>query len=177
MARSTFSGPIRSGTARDGAPAAGQPFPFQGANVGTAVLVQSVTLPLSALLLAGQTNTAFNLPAGAKILELNVDVVAALVTATNLGLTVGNGTILKADGTTLLAASPNSLFTTFNTGATVGKVAQATMDSAMQVALANNIGAYDMPVTLTSTAAGANATAGSVVVTLRYIQRNADGFI
>ena len=177
MSRSTFSGPIRSGTQRDGVPQAGQPFPLQNANVGTPILTQFVTLPLSALLLAGQTNVAFNLPAGAKVLGFDAEVVTALVGATNLGLTVGNGAILNAAGGTILAASPNSLVTSFNTGATVGKVAQATIDAALQVALANNIGTYDMPVTITSTAATANATAGSVVVSMQYIQRNADGTI
>lgn len=175
MSQSTFSGPIRSGTQRDGGPQAGQPFPLQGFNVGRPILTQIVTVPLANMLSAGSTFTAFNLPAGAKVLGFDVEETVALVTATNLGLTVGNGAILNAAGGTILAASPNSLVTSFNTGATVGKVAQATIDTALQVLLANNIGTYDMPVTITATAAIANATAGSVTCTLRYVQRNADG--
>jgi hypothetical protein len=164
MSNSTFSGPIRSGTVRDGAPALGAVGALQGYNVGRPVLTQIYTIPFAQMIVTtGSAITAFNLPAGSKILGMDVEVTAALVTATNLALQLGiTGTVAK-------------YYSTFNTGATVGKVAAATIETAMQVSATDNIGTADVPILLTAIAATGTATVGSVVVTLRYVQRNADG--
>jgi hypothetical protein len=94
---------------------------------------------------------------------MQVEVTVAMTGATNCGLVVGT------------SGTSNAYFTTFNTGATVGMVAQATVDTAMQVASTNNIGTSDVGVYGTFTAATADATAGNVVVTIEYVQRAPDG--
>ena len=153
MSFTTFSGPVRSGTVRENA----------GRNCGLPILSQSYTA-LPAVIQASPTARLLcTLPAGSKILRMQVEVTVAMTGATNCGLVVGT------------SATANKYFTTFNTGATVGMVAQATVDSAMQVAETNNIGTSDVGVYGTFTAATADATAGNVVVTLEYIQRAPDG--
>jgi len=156
MGSSTFSGPIRSGTVRDGTATS-------GVNVGRAVLSQSYTIPFAQMLSAGSAFVIGNLPAGSKILEVTTEVTVALTTATNLAIQLGiTGTVAK-------------FFASFNTGATIGKTARATVDAAQVTLATDNVGAADVPLLLTATAATGNAAAGSVVVTVNYVQRNADG--
>lgn len=153
MSFTTFSGPVRSGTVRENV----------GRNCGLPLLTQSYTA-LPAVIKASPTAQLLcTLPAGSKILRMDVEVTVAFTGASNCGLVVGT------------SGTSNAYFTTFNTGATVGKVAQATIDSAMQIASTNNIGTSDIGVYGTFTAATADATAGNVVVTIEYIQRAPDG--
>lgn len=154
MSTSTFSGPIQSGTVREGA----------SANIGRPLLLQTYTIPSSAILTSPAAVTIARLPAGAKIIEFKVEVVTALVTATNCGLTLG-----------VSGGSATQYQTSVNTGATVGRVAQATLDAALQVANCNNVGTADVAITATPTAATGNASAGAIVVTVKYLQRNSDG--
>ena len=164
MSQTTFSGPIRSGTVRDGLPAANNvAVAVGGINVGRPVLTQTYTIPTAGMLSAGSALVVFNLPAGAKILGISTEVTVALATATNLALQFGiTGTVAK-------------YFASFNTGATAGKTAQSVPDAAMVSLQCDNIGTADVPILMTATAATGNASAGSVVVTISYIQRNADG--
>lgn len=163
MSNVTFSGPIRSGTVRDGTPAAANVAVSGGINIGRPILTQTYTIPAAGMLSAGSALVVFNLPAGAKILSFSTEVTVALTTATNLALQFGiTGTVAK------YCAS-------FNTGASVGRTAQATPDAAMVVAQCDNIGTADVPILMTATAATGNAATGTVVVTVQYIQRNADG--
>lgn len=76
MSSSTFSGPIKAGTLRD-AP---------GANVGTAVLVQTGTLARDATLVQSLT---FTLPANAQILDLYADPTVLYDSATSATLSIG----------------------------------------------------------------------------------------
>lgn len=154
MSFSTFSGPVRTGTQRYGA----------ADNTGLLLLSRSATVPSSVMLTAPTAQTLFNLPAGSKILRVNVEKTVTITGATDVGVTIG-----KTGGTA------NFFVTTFNAGLPVGKVAQATIDAAQQVAQTNNVGTTDVAVTGTFTAATANATAGSIVVTVEYIQRADDG--
>ena len=163
MSNTTFSGPVRSGTQRDGTPAAPGTSVVGAFNLGRTVLAQSFTITTAMMLSAGTNRVAFNLPAGSKIVDLEVEILVALTTATNLGVQVG------------IAATPGLFYASFNTGTAIGKVAQATVDAGAQVVACNNIGTADVPVVITTTAATGNAAAGSAVVTIYYIQRNADG--
>jgi hypothetical protein len=155
MGFATFSGPIRVGTVREG--------PITSANLGLLILAQTYTAPFGVILTSPAAQNMFTLPAGSKILRFRVEVVTALATATNCGLVIGK------------SGTANFFVTTFNTGATVGAVAQATVDTATVVNQTNNIGTTDTTVTGTFTAATGNATAGSIVVTVEYIQRLSDG--
>ena len=156
MSFSTFSGPVRSGTVRFGA----------AENTGLMQLARSATIAFSAMTTSPSAQTLFVLPAGSKILRFNVEVTTAISggSVSNVGMTIG-----AAGGTA------NLYLTTFNTGTSAGKVAQATIDAAMQVAQTNNIGAVDVAFTGTFTAAGGNPTAGAIVVTVEYIQRADNG--
>lgn len=153
MAFSSFSGPLRSGTVLIG----------PGRNAGLVELVQTFTIPTAAILTAPAALTAFVLPGGSRIMDFGADVIVALATATNCGITFG-----------ISGGSATQYMTSVNTGATVGRVAKATIDTASQVANFA-LPATDTTITVTPTAATGNASAGSIVVWVRYLQRAADG--
>jgi hypothetical protein len=136
-------------------------------NCGVAELVQTATIPFSAITTTPTAQNLFTLPAGAKIMAFQIEVVAAIT-----GGSVSNvGTVLGKTGTA------NAFLTTLNTGTSVTRVAQATVDAATVASATDNIGAADVTITGTFTAATGNPTAGSIVVSAYYIQRNADGTV
>lgn len=155
MTFSTFSGPLRAGTVKEGA----------GENTGLVQLARSATIGFAAMTTSPTAQALFTLPAGSKILRFNVEVVTAISggSVTNVGLVIGD------------SGTANKYVTTFNTGTSAAKVAQATVDAAMVVAQTNNIGTSDVTVFGTFTAAGGNPTAGSTVITVEYVQRLSDG--
>lgn len=155
MSFSTFSGPLRAGTVKEGS----------GENTGLVQLARSATVGFAAMTTSPTAQALFTLPAGSKILRFNVEVVTAISggSVTNVGLTVGD------------SGTANKYVTTFNTGITSVKVAQATVDAAMVVAQTNNIGTSDGTIYGTFTAAGGNPTAGSIVITVEYVQRLDNG--
>lgn len=151
MTFSTFSGPLRAGTVKEGV----------GENTGLVQLARSATIGFAAMTTSPTAQALFTLPAGSKILRFNVEVVTAISggSVTNVGLVMGD------------SGTANKYVTTFNTGTSAAKVAQATVDAAMVVAQTNNIGTSDVTVFGTFTAAGGNPTAGSTVITVEYVQR------
>lgn len=155
MSFSTFSGPLRAGTVKEGS----------GENTGLVQLARSATVGFAAMTTSPTAQALFTLPAGSKILRVNVEVVTAISggSVTNVGLTIGD------------SGTANKYVTTFNTGTSSAKVAQATIDAAMVVAQTNNLGTSDVTIYGTFTAAGGNPTAGSTVVTVEYLQRSSDG--
>lgn len=155
MSFATFSGPLRAGTVKDGS----------GENTGLVQLARSATVGFAAMTTSPTAQALFTLPAGSKILRVNVEVVTAISggSVTNVGLTIGD------------SGTANKYVTTFNTGTSSAKVAQATIDAAMVVAQTNNLGTSDVTIYGTFTAAGGNPTAGSTVVTVEYLQRSSDG--
>lgn len=159
MSFSTFSGPVRSGTVREGA----------SKNTGVIVLSQSKTVAMSGVALTASpvAQTLFTLPAGSQILNFVTDVTVAIA---GNGVTQVAATIGKSGAAAEYAAS-------FNTGITVGRLSQATIDAATasKVVALNNIGTADVPVTATFTATTGNPTSGTVVVTVVYAQRATDG--
>jgi hypothetical protein len=154
MGFASFSGPLRVGDVKEGATK----------NAGLAVLARSYTVPTANIVTAGSTQTMFYIPAGTKILGVSVEKTVAITTATEVAVVIG-----KVGGTT------NFFVTTFNTGVSVGKVAAATVDGQLQVAATNNVGTTDVGLTVTTTATTGNAAAGSIVITVLYMQRLADG--
>jgi hypothetical protein len=155
MAFSSFSGPLRSGTVRQGS----------ATNMGLVELVQTATVPFSAMTTSPTAQTLFTLPAGSRIMGFQVEVVTAISggSVSNVGMVIGK------------AGSANAYLTTINTGLTSTFLTQATVDAATVVAQTNNIGTADVPVTGTFTAATGNPTAGSTVVSVYYLQRSDDG--
>jgi hypothetical protein len=157
MGFATFSGPMRAGTVRYGA--------VTEENTGLVELIQTATIPFGSITTAPSAVNLFTLPAGAKIMSFMVEVVTALSggSVSNCGVTIGK------------ASTANFFVTTFNTTTSSVRVPQATIDAATVVAQTNNIGTSDVTVTGTFTAATGNPTAGSIVVSVRYVQRAADG--
>jgi len=158
MSFTTFSGPIRSGTVRQGTVASGE-------NTGVVMLAQTATVSYAAMTTSPTAQALFVLPAGAKIVRFDIEVVTAISggSVSNVGVTIGNST------------TANKYVTTINTGTSSAKLAQATIDAAMVVAQTNNIGTSDVTIYGTFTAATGNPTAGSTVVTVEYLQRAQDG--
>jgi hypothetical protein len=156
MSFSSFSGPLRVGTVRQGATE----------NTGLVTLVQTATVPFGAMTTSPTAQSLFRLPAGSKILRINYEVVTAISggSVSNVGVTIG-----------LSGGTANFYQTTLNTGLTVVKVPQATVDAALVANQTNNVGTADVGLTGTFTAAGGNPTAGSIVVSVEYMQRADDG--
>lgn len=98
MSYSTFSGPIRSGTVRNGS----------GENCGLAVLMQSKALPAA----AGATTVAV-LPAGSQILDIIVDTTTVFDQATTLKIGDAGNDDLFVTQTTITTAGRNDLSSTY----------------------------------------------------------------
>lgn len=151
MSRSTFSGPIKSGTNRYA--------PYY--NAGTTQLIQSTAFNFTA---AGTTTNTIYIPAGCQILGFDFDTVTAFTGGTG-SVSVG----IAASGTDYAPS------TTVTTGGRVTPTYTAANLTAMLATpvnvssqTANNTGACS---TLSITAvAGTGVTAGALVVTVRYIQ-------
>lgn len=156
MGFTTFSGPLRLGTVKEGA----------SRNTGLPLQVQYYTIPVADMTLTAATRTLGRLPAGAKIAQFTAEITTAIATAANLSVSFGVG-----------GGSATQYSAAFNTGTAAGRVAQATVDSALTVANTQNVGTADVAVTVTSTAVTAAATAGVVVVGVWYIQRESDGSV
>ena len=139
MSFATFSGPVRAGTVKEG----------PNDNTGVVVLSQTATIGLT-------TTTAFILPAGSQIHNINIDVATTYTTGATLS--VGN-------------ASSATAFSAAITTPAVGR--QALTLTATHIANWRNIGSADVPVIVTL--AGTTATAGAAYITILYSQKLADG--
>jgi hypothetical protein len=137
-------------------------------NLGATVVGQPITVNMSGVAKTSGATAQYlcTVPAGAKILRFNVEVVTTVAgnSVSQVGVVIGSG-----------SGSNNQLVTTFNTGTAVGKVAQATIDTATQVALTNNVGTSDYLIYATFTATTGNPTSGAIVITPEYIVRQSDG--
>lgn len=155
MSFATMSGPLRTGTVKEGA----------GENTGVVTLARSATIGFAAMTTSPTAQSLFTLPAGSKIIRVVGEVITAISggSVTNVGVTIGD------------SGTANKYFTSFNTGTSSARVTQATIDAAQVVAQTNNIGTADVTVFGTFTAAGGNPTAGSIVLTVEYMQRASDG--
>lgn len=126
-------------------------------NMGATTVTQSVTLPYSALT-GGGTGTAFVLPAGSAITNMQFLTTTTFSSAATVKLTIGSTDITGATTVTGPAAP---------TAMTAATAADAT------TALIGNVGSTDAIVTYTGT--GTALTAGSVTIIVTYIVRNSDG--
>lgn len=98
MAFTTFTGPIRSGTVRNGS----------GENCGVAVLMQSKALPAA----AGTTTVAV-LPAGSQILDIIVDTTTVFDQATTLIIGNADNDDVYVEQTTITTAGRIDLSSTY----------------------------------------------------------------
>ena len=142
MANTTFSGPVRSGTTREGATA----------NLGLCVLSQT------ALMTQNSTNVVdatFYLPANAQILDFNFDVLTAFNSATSATLSAGtsSGGTQYASGVDVKTATGRIAPTL--TAAQLTNMSDVTTNTTLVVSIT--------PVGATS--------AGSVRATVIYVQK------
>lgn len=158
MAFATFSGPLRSGTAR-----------YPTDNTGLVTLSRTAYVNMSgvALTTSPVAQSLFTLPAGSKILNFIPEVLVAIAgnSVSQVGVQIGRSGTADA-----FAAS-------FNTGVSTARVAQATVDAAItgRVAALDNIGTADVPVQATFTATTGNPTSGQIAITVVYQQRADNG--
>jgi hypothetical protein len=147
MAFSSYSGPIRTGTVREGA----------DRNTGVVVLTQSNTVNFS--------NTAakelFKVPAGSQILGIQVYTTTAFNAGTNNVLNVRTGTTTIASVTA--------------TGAPIAVGISTVAPVGAQVAFFNNVGTADAAINAIFAPTGTTATTGEATVIITYAQRTAAG--
>lgn len=150
MSFSTFSGPIRAGTVKEGA----------SRNTGLVQLVQSLdTGDLTGKATGNYDTAAFILPAGSQIVDIAIDQVVAAATGTT---TVSVGT--ASGGAQLMAAVDSS----------AGGRFRGTATAATQLAWQTSNTA-DTPVYVRYAVGTGTLTAGRFVVTVEYVQRQVSG--
>ena len=145
MGTTTFSGPIRSGNIKEGA----------NANVGYALSMQAHTIDVSGGAIA-QSDTAMIIPANSSIVDVIIDVVAAIganAAVLSLGTSGGNdNTIIDSFSCATGAGQIGRKYPTTEAGATRGWA---------------DIGTSDLKVTVKTTGA---SDAGSIRITIVYAQ-------
>ena len=142
MASTTFSGPVKAGTIREGA----------SANVGSVVMAQSAIVTMTGA--DAQTTTIATVPANSQI----ISVVLTCTTANDDGTasTVSIGTSADADAF-LAATSVQTEGTTF---------------SGVMTSVSADVGTSDVDVIATFNATDEDGTAGVGQATVMYIQGN-----
>ena len=152
MSRSTFSGPIKSGTNRYA--------PYK--NTGTTVLSQTLPLAFDTTLVQ---NATFYIPAGSQILNAWVDVTTGYNSATSATLSIGktsggteyaSGVNVKTTGRTTPTFTTTQLTNMLNTPVDVSSSATG-----------NNGACSAVIATVTSVG---QPTGGATQVTIQYIQ-------
>ena len=150
MSFSTFSGPIRSGTVREGA----------DRNTGLAILAQSYdTGDLTGTEVGNVDVLAFYLPKGSQITDITVDQVVA-ATAGTMTVSVGNA----SGGAQLMAGIAS----------TAGGRFRGTATAATQLAWQTSTSA-DTTVYIRVAVGTDTLTVGQAVITVSYVQRADNG--
>lgn len=150
MAFTSFSGPIRSGTVRDGA----------SRNTGLVILAQSYNSGDLTGDVVGNTDTAvFKIPQGSQIVDITVDQIVAATAGTT---TVSVGT--ASGGAQLMAGVATTAGGRFRGTAT------ATTQAAWQTSTTADTTVYVRVAVGTAT-----LTAGQFILTVSYVQRASNG--
>ncbi len=150
MAFTTFSGPLRSGTVKEGS----------GRNTGLAVLAQSYNSgDLTGDVVGNVDALAFKIPQGSQIVDITVDQTVA-ATAGTTTVSVGS----TSGGAELMAA----------VATTAGGRFRGTATAATQAAWQTSTSA-DTSVYVRVAVGTATLTAGQFIVTVSYVQRASNG--
>ena len=150
MAFTTFQGPLRAGTVKEGA----------SRNTGLVVLAQSYDSGDLTGATVGNTDVqAFNLPQGAQIVDIVIDQVVAAATGTT---TISVGT--ASGGAQLMAG----------VATTAGGRFRGTLNAATQLAWQTSTTA-DTAVWIRNVVGTGTLTAGRFIVTVMYVQRAPNG--
>jgi hypothetical protein len=150
MAFTTFSGPLRSGTVKEGS----------GRNTGLAVLAQSYNSgDLTGDVVGNVDALAFKIPQGSQIVDITVDQTVAATAGTttvSVGSTSGGAELMAAVATTA--------------GGRFRGTATASTQAAWQTSTSADTSVYVRVAVGTAT-----LTAGQFYVTVSYIQRASNG--
>jgi len=151
MAFTTFSGPVRAGTVKEGT----------GMNCGLATLARSYDTGSLAGTVVGtvDTNTGIVLPAGSQIIDIIIDQVVASTTGTTT-VSVGNA----SGGAQLMAA----------VATTAGGRFRGTATAATQLAWQTSTSA-DTTIWVRNVTGTDTLGAGRFILTVEYIQRTDSG--
>lgn len=149
MGTTTFSGPVRSGTLKTGE--------TNGPNLGYAVLEQETSITQNS---TNAVSSTLYIPAGAKIVDIIVDVLTAFNSATTAVLSVGTAAAGTQYAGSVDAKTAGRVRPTF----TAAQLAAMSNVSVLGVAAPTTA-----PVVVTVTPTGATS-AGYVRVTLVYAQ-------
>jgi hypothetical protein len=150
MAFTTFSGPVRAGTVKEGA----------GMNCGLLTLARSYDSgDLTGAVVGNVDTAAFTIPAGSQIVDIIVDQVVASTTGTTT-VSVGNAT----GGAQLMAAVVT----------TAGGRFRGTATAATQLAWQTSTTA-DTTIFVRNATGTATLGAGRFIVTVEYVQRADNG--
>ena len=153
MSRTTFSGPVKSGTIKYN----------QYKNTGTTVLRQVQALPANTTALT--TTITSYVPAGCSILNIVVDTLVVYDSATSAFLSIG-----KTAGGTEYAASVNVKATAGRQTPAFTAAQLLAMQSTTLDVSASITGEAPCSAIVTTITSVGQPTAGSVVVTLTYAQ-------
>lgn len=152
MAFTTFSGPVRSGTVKDGTIASGR-------NTGLAVLSQSYDTGVVTAAVGNVDAQIGNLPAGSQIVDITVDQVVVPGGTSTSTISVGNA----SGGAQLMAAVVTTAGGRFRGTAT------AATQLAWQTSTTADTGLW------VRYAVGTAAGVGRAIVTVLYVQRTSNG--
>jgi len=144
MGTTTFSGPIKAGTVREGA----------SKNTGFTLMAQSANIAFAA---NGTTTTIATLPANSQIFQITVDVTTAFDAGTTNTLDLGDGTTADKFADALALGSAARVLATSDVS---------------QIPNLIDIGAADVNVVATYNQSGSAANAGAATITVLYIQNN-----
>jgi hypothetical protein len=157
MGFTSFAGPLRAGTVRDGT--------VTTRNTGVVILAQTATVAFGDITTSPSAVNLFTLPAGAKITNFAFETVTA----------ISGGSVSAVAVTLGKTGTANAFLTSMAVPLTAIRQTQAIVDAQFAAPACNNIGTSDVTITGTFTATTGNPTAGSVVVTVFYMQRTSDG--
>lgn len=144
MATTTFSGPIKAGSVREGA----------SANVGFVLMAQSANVVFGA---DGTETVVATLPANSQIYQIAVDVTTAFDAGTTNTFDIGDGSTADQYADALAVGSAARVLATSDVS---------------QIPNLIDIGSSDVNVTVTYNQSGTAATAGAATVTVLYLQNN-----
>lgn len=157
MGRSTFSGPVLSGTVRDG----------QYRNVGNSVQVQTTAVVQAG---AGTQNITLYVPATSQILRFTIDSYVAFDSVTTAALTIGTASAgTQYVSSTDMKAAAGRLTVT-PTAAQLLAYSSTAVDATASAAAGTPMSAIVITLVATGT-----TTAGSARVSVEYAQANPQG--
>ncbi len=145
MARTTFSGPVQTGTIREGA----------SANLGQVVLQQAVTITFAHTVAAA---IGIILPAGSHIIDILVDVELIWDSVTSDDLMIGD------------SVDPDEFAASTILGDLQVAGQSVLPTTAAQSASRKDIGTADVPLFATITSVGGSLTEGTATITVLYAQ-------